>query len=91
MNITRQLPLLEHSSQLRDSFEDFEVPSPRKVIKYDPLKDARRPKKKKVMATVNKGNEVSALLLYYSLILASLADTTTTTKICSQVSILLLT
>ena len=39
MNTTRQLPVLERSSQLKDvSLEDFE--SPKIIIEYNPLKYA---------------------------------------------------
>ena len=47
MDDTRRLPLLERSSLLDDSFDDFEPP--KRHVKYNPLKDARRkkPTKKK--------------------------------------------
>ena len=60
METTRRLPLLERSSQLRDSFEDFE--SPKRVVHYNPLKDARRKKQpvrraKKVPSGSSSGSE----------------------------------
>ena len=59
LDTTRRLPLLERSSQLKDSFEDFE--SPKRVIVYNPLKDARRKKPAKRRERAKKtGNVASA-------------------------------
>ena len=43
----RKLPILERSSVLRDSLEDFVSPSTSRHINYNMLKDAKKPKKPK--------------------------------------------
>ncbi len=52
MDDTRKFPLLDRSSMLRDSLEDFE--SPRRFINYNMLTDAKKPKKTRGRATRKK-------------------------------------
>ena len=49
---TRKFPLLDRSSMLRDSLEDFE--SPKRFITYNMLTDAKKPKKTRGRAARKK-------------------------------------